>query len=622
MAYFKRNRFSGIAPGVAPNLLAEQFGQTSANIDFESGSLVPIKKDEGIVSTGSPDTRSAYFFRPSNDSLISTWLTWNAEDVDVVEGPIPGDSLYRLYYTGDSYPRVTAYTQIRGSAADSVIVGPFPDTDYRLGVPAPDNTPATPSLTGTLNQDRTPEDISYVYTFVTAFGEEGPPSQPTPVIQATISSTEQTATVAIPSYGGSSSGLNFGGNARKRIYRSNTGSTNTTFQLVDDVPYSQTSYPDSTPAAALQEVLPSSTWIGPPDDNVSLYPDGQLRGLTTVANGVLAGFTGKRLCLSEPFLPHAWPISYRITLEDDIIGIGTTANGIVCLTKGRPYFVTGVDPSAMSALQVDLAQSCINAKSIVDMGEYVLYAGPDGLCAISGTEGRVVTKGLISPEQWLNATGDFCAESYRAFLYEGTYVAFVTVPIAGGGTVKKGWVFDPRADEAALSTLTDDMPDVVGGLTDSVDGKMYILKFAGNIQIDEWRGHVSNRRRAVFKSKKLIFPKPASMAWVGVYADSYPLPVSSGGSIDYSNLVKVIVFADNVEVARYVISKSNNLYNYRVVTANNFGVETVGAVAATMAEPIMRLPATVAREWEVQVESSTTIRELCLSETMDEIKQA
>lgn len=619
MAYFKRNRFSGIAPGVAPNLLAEQFGQTSANIDFESGSLVPIKKDIGVVTTSSPNTKSAYFFRPPNDSLINTWLTWDAEDVDVVEGPIPGDSLYRLYYTGDSYPRVTAYTQIRGSAVDSVTVGPFPDTDYRLGVPAPDNTPATPSLTGTLNQDRTPEDISYVYTFVTAFGEEGPPSKPTPVIQATISSTEQTATVAIPSYGGSPSGLNFGGNARKRIYRSNTGSTNTTFQLVDDVPYSQTTYPDSTAAAALQEVLPSSTWIGPPDDNTSLYPDGQLRGLTTVANGVLAGFTGKRLCLSEPFLPHAWPISYRITLEDDIIGIGTTANGIVCLTKGRPYFVTGVDPSAMSALQVDLAQSCINAKSIVDMGEYVLYAGPDGLCAISGTEGRVVTKGLISPEQWLDATGDFCAESYRAFVYEGTYVAFIT---AGG--VKKGWVFDPRADEAALSTLTDDMPNVVGGLTDSVDGKMYILTQIGasNVQIDDWRGHGSNRRRAVFKSKKLIFPKPASMAWVGVYADSYPLPATNGTTTDYSNLVKVIVFADNVEVARYVISKSNNLYNYRVVTVNSFDVEVVGAVAATMAEPIMRLPATVAREWEVQVESSTTIRELCLSETMDEIKQA
>ena len=42
MAYFKRTRFSGIAPGVAPRLLAEQFGQKAENLDFESGRFVPI----------------------------------------------------------------------------------------------------------------------------------------------------------------------------------------------------------------------------------------------------------------------------------------------------------------------------------------------------------------------------------------------------------------------------------------------------------------------------------------------------------------------------------------------------------------------------------------------------
>ena len=56
-------------------------------------------------------------------------------------------------------------------------------------------------------------------------------------------------------------------------------------------------------------------------------------GLIPVANGIMAGFTGNRLCLSEPFLPHAWPIAYRITLEDDIVAIAATGNGIVAMTK-------------------------------------------------------------------------------------------------------------------------------------------------------------------------------------------------------------------------------------------------------------------------------------------------
>ena len=46
-----------------------------------------------------------------------------------------------------------------------------------------------------------------------------------------------------------------------------------------------------------------------------------MKGLTAIGNGIFAGFSGKRLCFSEPFLPHAWPVAYRITLEDEIVGI-------------------------------------------------------------------------------------------------------------------------------------------------------------------------------------------------------------------------------------------------------------------------------------------------------------
>ena len=57
MAYFKNIRFSGIAPGVAPRLLAEQFGQTAQNIDFESGRLVPTKQDTDTYTLQSGNRR-------------------------------------------------------------------------------------------------------------------------------------------------------------------------------------------------------------------------------------------------------------------------------------------------------------------------------------------------------------------------------------------------------------------------------------------------------------------------------------------------------------------------------------------------------------------------------------
>ena len=595
MAYFKRDRFSGIAPGVAPNLLAEQFGQIAKNIDFESGSLVPIQQegdvDHTFTSSGSL-VQSFYYYE---NSVTNRWLGFNSPNVNVVEGPIPGDTYERLYWTGESYPKMSVQTAIEGSGSQ-----PFPAVAYRLGVPAPDSTPSV-TKTGDADDTVTPDDVSYVYTFVTAYGEEGPPSTPSTTTEFTPST--QTATISIPSYGGVSSAINF---SKKRLYRSNTGSTNTTFQFVKEVPYATTSTNDSAAAATLGEVLPSATWIGPPDDNTSLYPDGPLKGLTPVANGVFAGFTGKRLCLSEPYLPHAWPISYRITLEEDIVAIGTTANGVVCLTNGKPYFVTGVDPSAMSALQIDLAQACVNRNSVVDMGEYILYAGPDGLCAVSGTEGRVVTKGLISPEQW---NADFKPSTIKAFLYEGTYVAFYE-----DGSDHKGWVYDPRADEAAISTLTTEYT-VYAGWSDLQSGKLYILDAASstaNKRVREYRGSTTDVNKSQWKSKKYVVPQPVSMAWVGVYADSYPLPTNN----DFADVLQIKVWADDTLIADYHLSYASNLSVYQQ------HLNTPSGSLAQLREPIMRLPAVVARQWEVEVQSTQPVREICLSQTMDEIKSA
>ena len=133
--------------------------------------------------------------------------------------------------------------------------------------------------------------------------------------------------------------------ARKRVYRANAGSNAAYFQLVADVPYTTTSITDNTASSALAEVLPSEGWIGPPDDNISLYPDGPMEGLIPVGNGVFCGFAGTRLCFRSLFLPHAWPIQYRITIENEIVGISATNNGVIVMTTGFPYFRNGYRPS-------------------------------------------------------------------------------------------------------------------------------------------------------------------------------------------------------------------------------------------------------------------------------------
>ncbi len=564
MAYFKRDSFSGIAPGVSPRLLSEQFAQTAENVDFESGRLKPVTSDSDTFTLTNTARRSIFFYRDTN------WLQWNDDGVSVVQGPIPADTLDRLYWTGEDYPRM-------GTAATIVAGSSYPASSFRLGVPAPSAAP-TITKTGDADDTQTPDDVAYVYTFVTAFGEEGPPSPASNVLERTDT---ETITIPLPSTEHPSGNYNFGTGAKKRIYRSNTGSTNTTFQFVAEVSFATTTYDDSSESFALGEVLPSGTWIGPPDDDTSLYPNGPLVGLIAVANGVFAGFTGKRLCLSEPFLPHAWPIDYRITLEEDIVAIGSVTNGIVALTDGAPYFVTGVDPSAMTAIKLDIAQACVNDKSVVDMGEYLLYAGPDGLVAVSGGEGEVVTNGLISARQW---NDDFNPTTYRAFRHENTYVAFWN----GGG-----FVYDPRAGEAALSNLSY-TGEVRGGYMHPKDGELYII--IGN-KIKKYRGGTTNKTLK-WKSKQYVTPKPVSMGWVSVHAQAYP--------------VTVRVWVDGTQIAVYSLSYSNNVYTQSVTVPS-------GASSGTLREPIMRLPAVVGQVWEVEVEGAVEIDEVCLAQSMDEI---
>jgi len=454
----------------------------------------------------------------------------------------------------------------------------YPVNSYRLGVPAP-SAGLTAEKSGDVAEGETPNSVSYVYTLVTAMGEEGPPSAASGILDIT---TTETVALTLPTSNNPSGNYNFGAGSLKRIYRSNTGSTNTQFQFLTQISYNSTTYTDTTSSANLGEIIPSATWIGPPDDS-SLYPDGPLKGLIPLSQGTMAGFTGKRFCLSEPFLPHAWPIQYRITTEEDIVAIASTANGVAALTDGQPYFITGTEPSAMTAIRVDLAQACVNARSVVDMGDYVLYAGPDGLCSLQSSQGQVVTKSQVSVKQW---NADFNPTTIRAFRHEGTYVAFH----AGGG-----WVYDPRGGEAALSTLTV-AADIRGGYRNPKDGQLYVN--VGN-KIKKYQG-ASGKNTLKFKSKKFISTSPISMGWVSVDADVYPVTVK--------------VWGDGVLVAHYVLSKPGATYTQATTVPSNIS-------DGTLREPIMRMPAVVAQQWEIQVEG-TDINEFCLAQSMDEVRQS
>ena len=680
MAYFKVRTFRGIAPQVSPRLLAEGMGQTAQNVILDSGRLTPITNNSKTADLNAVNRTSIYKYDFGGSTY---WFEWTAR-VEVLPGPIPGVTLERLYWTGDTFPRMASSTQLLAAGS-----GAYPRSYYRLGIPAPTAAPTT-AVTGTTvagtamtfngssasivivadetitlttaqydtlttgdpvtyndgggtvitgltdatiyyvikgtspkvklattaananagtainltgvgagsSHDLTPMDdktqtkysTSYVYTFVSTFGEEGPPSAASTVFDKVDG---QTVTIsAMETSAGSGAGRTNTTLTHKNIYRSNTGSNTTEFQFVKQVTLATASTTDALDNSELAELIPSTYWIGPPDENTSSYPDGQMLGLTALPNGVFAGFTGKRVCFSEPYLPHAWPVAYRITLEEKIVGLKMTGAGLVVTTESTPYLIAGTDPQSMSVVRTESAQACLSKNSMVDMGPYVLYAGADGLVASAGTDVQVVTESIISPAQW---RADYYPTVLRGFLWEGRYVGLYT-----SGSNYGGFVFDARAGRNEFTTLTQtSTTDASGGFTDPDDHELYLIidTSGSEAEIQKFQGGTTNQT-FTWKSAELVPPRPASMAFMKIHAEAYPVVVKLYGNGS-------LIYHATIAVSGSVYTVTGSTPSFSAVTIN---------------EPVVRLPSGVYGDYSIQIEAATVVNEVCIAESMDEIR--
>ena len=54
---------------------------------------------------------------------------------------------------------------------------------------------------------------------------------------------------------------------------------------------------------------------------------------------MLCGFKGNTVYFSESFLPHAWPSTYTVSIDADIVGLAATGTHIFVLTNSNPYII-------------------------------------------------------------------------------------------------------------------------------------------------------------------------------------------------------------------------------------------------------------------------------------------
>lgn len=487
MAGLYLRAFGGYVPRVSPTLLQDNEAQDAVNVRLYSGALESWRKvaDAQPVVTVGEFTQTIY--RVENASGDSRWICWNG-DVDVVDGPIVDTQSFRLYYTGDGSPKKTN-TTLTGS-----VNGSAPLASLEMGVWRPGVAPVvTRNSSGTALVNN--ETRVYIYTNISTFGDITEESAPSDLVTVTKENQGDTFTIGLPADVGSPAGKNYN-ITHRRIYRSTTGTSSTSFQFVAEVSIGTTSYTDSLNAEDLGEQLQSMKWVEPPEG---------LSGLVALPNGFLAGFVGNEIFFSEPNYPHAWPLDYVLSVGTPIVALGVFGQSLVVMTESYPFIVSGITPQSMTQEKLPIVEPCVSKRSVASDSGGVFYASPNGLVLIGPGGPQLATQNLFTRTEW----NEYYPQSMIGKVLNGKYFAFYTAP----GNIKAALILDRNVSGTPLSRTN---VHTFAPFVDTFSSSMYVVS---DNKIKIWDGDQNNVLPYEWKSKRFVFPRPINFGVIQVEAD-------------------------------------------------------------------------------------------------------
>jgi hypothetical protein len=510
--------FRGMRPKAAPHLLEDSEAQVARNTDIQSGMLRALP---AAVTTIVLDETTVLALSRWTENTSNHWVAL-AADADFVRHPMTDDAFERFFFTGSSEPRFFA---------NDLVSDPFdPTTDYiKLGVPAPTAALSASGYT-TGNEYR-----AWVYTFVNRYGDE---SAPSPLLEK-------------EDYGSGNVTLSgFSAPAADhaltliRIYRVNaSGADFAQFQLVfptdikiysaddtyasgDYVVYNGGLFKCVTNGTkGVTPVGSASQWDDQTDnvDDADMQPDtlvseswepppSGLTGLVALPNGILAGFSGRVVYLSEPYYPHAWPREYSIPMPENVIGLAVLGSGLLVMTEGHTHLISGTSPDLMSPRQLPGFYPCISKRSIAVSDDGILYASRPGLIHADFDGCVNATAEIISETDWQA----YYPSGLHGCFHDGRYFGFSST--LGGiliDFVNKGFTLvDTRAYATYLST--DAVLYIVVAETVDPDNPPEVRA----MQVQEWAADDINSLYYTWRSKRFLAPAELNFAAARVLIDS------------------------------------------------------------------------------------------------------
>jgi len=461
MVAIKLNAFGGTIPTTDDRLLPDNMAASASNAWLHSGLLEGYRSEKLLYTCVSAATKRVYRI-PKNyvdqeHMIDSYWLEFPYKNVDIIHTPTANDSYERYYWAGDeTVPKYNTFARIAaGSSA------------FILGVPAPSVAPGVTHTGGTGST----VSRSYVYTWVTAYGEEGPPSPPT-VYSAHINASWNIVLTA-PT-GADTTNRNL---TKVRIYRTITSSAGVaTYFLVTEQDITDTTYSDTQLDSAISGngQLESTTWTAPPSD---------MKGMASMANGMVIGFRDNEILYAEPYRPHAWPVMYSLSVDFEIVGIGVIGQTAVICTQAATYAATGINPSSVTLSKISTRDACLSRGGIVSTPDGVFYPTSRGLALAAAGQVVNVTEKLFSKDNWLD---QFNVPQLRAARLGSSYYTFGSISV---GAFQED-TFQPTAFE-----FNDYTGATTGGAIEPTDARLAFMPLSVdypvmNIYNDPWTNEV------------------------------------------------------------------------------------------------------------------------------------
>lgn len=490
------DKFFGTMPSAHPLSLPDGFAQVAIDCDLRGGMLSPMRGVRTVGGLGVSNAKSLHKFGYQSTNEMQWWFAFAAE-VDVAKGPVFNDVEERTYFTGP-WPVGGGNTKMKKTRLSLANSGsaPYPNNWLNAGLPAPTNLIVVSASGGSTSVE--PEVRVYVETFVSSWGEESEPGQPSARVTVNAGGTVALSNLSANPGGPTSI-------TKRRIYRLNyTGTEQSDYQLVVELPIGTTSYNDSVAKIDLGGVLQTRGFDEPPDG---------IAGLTPLPNNVMAAFLGFDVYFSEPGYPYAMPLKYCQTVESPIVGLGAFGQTVVALTKGAPFVGYGVDPSQIVLSRAEVPEShagCLSKRGIVSVPGGVYYPTKYGIAMIGAGQAELVTAKYLNNLQW---SSDFapstmlgCASGNRLIWFYDT------------GTKKRGLILDPEVPGLVETT-------VYGTATHRSNGQLYLASGSDLVAWEDGSTYLSY----TWKSRKFSLPETANMSCGRVIADAYPVTVKVYG---------------------------------------------------------------------------------------------